>query len=239
MSGDQGLQLPADPLAFAESTNVSRETLLRLERYAALLIRWNKRINLVSPSTIPELWSRHMLDSAQIAEHLPENATSLIDLGSGAGFPGLVLAALCDTLSVVLVESDGRKSAFLREAAREMGISDRVEVISRRIEKIPDDPPTTVSLPAQIITARALSSLSDLLTYVEPLSGSETILLFLKGKRADEELTAANYIWHIDSQKVASRVDPDGCLLRINRFYRTKGSHHVRRHSGEDSEAAS
>lgn len=224
--------LPTDASSFAEFTNVSRETLGRLERYADLLIRWNKRINLVAPSTIPDLWARHMLDSMQIAHQIPTEARTLIDLGSGAGFPGLVLAALCPGLTVALAESDGRKCAFLREAAREMSISDRVEVIPRRIETLASEPPKQISLPVDIVTARGLSSLSTLLDYAQPLSGPKTVLLLLKGKRAQEELTAAKYVWHIDSEQIDSITDPVSCLIRI------EGFSHVRSNSGEDSQSA-
>jgi 16S rRNA (guanine527-N7)-methyltransferase len=141
--------------AFQKSTNVSRETLTQLEAYAELLLKWQPKINLISGKTIPELWTRHFLDSAQLIELCPPGATTLIDLGSGAGFPGLVLAIM-STMTVHLIESDTRKSAFLREAARIAGVSDRVTVHPARAEAV-DLPP------AAIISARALASLSDLL----------------------------------------------------------------------------
>lgn len=222
-----------DSLGFIESTNVSRETADRLDAMAALLVRWNRRINLVAPSTIPQIWSRHMLDSAQIARHIPDTARTLIDLGSGAGFPGLVIAAMRQGLHVGLAESDGRKCAFLREAAREMGLSDRVEILHRRIETLAQAPPRTFSLPVDIVTARALSSLTDLLRYAAPISSDRTRLLFLKGKRFSEELTEAKYLWHINSTKIDSITDPEGCLVAI------EGFRHVRNDSGEDVEVPS
>ena len=123
------------PEEFVEQCPVSRETLDRLTVLADLLARWTQRINLVSKSTLPDLWRRHILDSAQLAAHVPPGSRTMVDLGSGAGFPGLVLAAITD-LDIHLVESDARKCAFLREAARSMGR--QVTVHNTRIEKLPE-----------------------------------------------------------------------------------------------------
>jgi len=114
---DGELMGPLDPQGFAALSGVSRETLARLEIYAGLLVRWSARINLVGANTIDDLWRRHFLDSAQLTAHVPEGTQSLIDLGSGAGFPGLVLA-ISGVPEVELIEADARKCAFLREAAR-------------------------------------------------------------------------------------------------------------------------
>ncbi len=121
------------PEEFAQQANVSRETLARLERYAELLEKWNRRINLVGRGTIDDLWRRHMLDSAQLLPLIPDSAESLVDLGSGAGFPGLVLA-ICGVENVHLIESDRKKSAFLREVARETAAP--VTIHNKRIEEI-------------------------------------------------------------------------------------------------------
>ena len=204
MAADQGPMSAAD---FQNSTGVSRETMERLEAYAALLQKWQPRINLVGPKTLPGLWRRHFLDSAQLAEHIPDSARTLIDLGSGAGFPGLVLCILT-RLETHLVESDARKSAFLREAAREAGVSDRLTVHTKRAESL-DLPP------ADVISARALAPLDVLFPWVERFWKSDTLGLFPKGIRYKEELTSVNYGWYINYSTVPSRVDPDSVLLLV------------------------
>src|SRR5258708_15513926 len=124
---------PLDPHGFAALSGVSRETLARFEAYAELLVRWSARINLVAASTIGDLWRRHFLDSAQLFAHVPQGAQSLIDLGSGAGFPGLVLA-ISGVSGVELIEADARKCAFLHEAARIAATS--VTIHNARIEAV-------------------------------------------------------------------------------------------------------
>ncbi|MDF1748151.1 MAG: 16S rRNA (guanine(527)-N(7))-methyltransferase RsmG [Alphaproteobacteria bacterium] len=208
-----------DPkIQFQKNTDVSRETMEQLEAYAALLLKWQPKINLISKNTIPELWTRHFLDSAQLIDLCPSTAKTLIDLGSGAGFPGLVLAIMSE-MTVHLIESDTRKSAFLREAARIAGVSDRVTVHATRAEAV-DLPP------ADIISARALASLSDLLPLAHRFWGEGTIALFPKGKRYKEELTAANYAWYITYDAVRSRSDDDSVLLRLTDM-RPKPSDHA------------
>lgn len=200
------------PSDFRERTGVSRETLDRLEVYADTLRRWQRRINLVGPATVPELWHRHMLDSAQLVQHLPDGDGPVVDLGSGAGFPGLVLAIMTPR-PVHLIESDTRKAAFLREAARAAGVSSRVTVHATRIADAPQ-------IAAAIITARALAALPQLLDLSEPFLGDGTIALFLKGKRYQEELTDAKYAWYINYETVPSATDSDAVLLRIVDFRR-------------------
>ena len=155
--------MPSDPPAlgpqgFAEIFPVSRETLARLEAYAALLTQWSARINLLGRDTLPDLWRRHMLDSAQLLPLLPDNTQSLIDLGSGAGFPGLVLAIL-GVPGVELVEADSRKAAFLREAARVAEAA--VTIRPCRISAVP-------AHPVDVVTARALAPLARLLDLARP-----------------------------------------------------------------------
>ena len=196
--------------AFETLVPVSRETGDRLNSYADLLSKWNARINLVSKSTLPDLWRRHMLDSAQLAAHIPPNARTLADIGSGAGFPGLVLAAIT-ALDIHLVESDARKCAFLREAARVMGVG--VTIHRTRIEK-------AALRDIDVVTARALASLDALLGYAAPMVKNNGICLFLKGTSLDTELTAANKIWHIESTKTQSLSDPSSWILRVEAFRR-------------------
>jgi 16S rRNA (guanine527-N7)-methyltransferase len=206
------------PADFQKSTGVSRETMARLETYAEILAKWQRRINLIGPKTLPDLWRRHMLDSAQLFPLLPPPATAganrrLIDFGSGAGFPGLVLAAMGadEGLHADLVEVDQRKAVFLREAARAMDLSPNVTVHTERLEKMSP-------LRADCVTARALASVSDLLGYVQHVVGTGTPCLFLKGKRLEDELTAAKYAWYIEYRIAPSITDPAGAILTIEDF---------------------
>ena len=140
------------PEQFFQGENVSRETFLRMKAYVDLLLTWNKRINLISKSTEPEIWKRHILDSAQLYPLIPRDCSSLMDFGSGAGFPGLVLAIM-GVRGVRLVESDARKCAFMREAARIT--QTEAQVLNQRVESIPP-------IAVDVITARALAPMADL-----------------------------------------------------------------------------
>ena len=185
--------------------DVSRETLDRLGSYLDLLAKWQRAINLVGTSTLADPWRRHVLDCAQIMPHLPANARTVVDLGSGAGLPGLVLA-LFGAPGVHLVESDQRKAQFLREAVRVTGAAATVQAI--RIELLKD-------LSADVVTARALAPLPRLLTLAAPLLAPHGCCLFLKGARARDELTEARQYWHMHSEIVASRSGSTGVLLRL------------------------
>ena len=199
-----------DSAGFAALTGVSRETLARLEAYAALLAQWNERINLVGRESLRDVWRRHFFDSAQLLPYLPPDTRSLIDLGSGAGFPGLVLAIL-GIPGVELVESDARKCAFLREAAR---IADApVRVHHARIEALP---PHQVD----VVTARACAPLDRLLVMAQRFIAPHTICLFLKGGRAGEELTAAPRGWTMTAACHPSRADPRGVILKLEQIAR-------------------
>lgn len=192
---------------------VSRETFDRLEIYAGLLIKWQKTINLVSPSTIPQIWTRHMLDSAQVMDQVPVGAKAWLDLGSGGGFPGLVCAAIAaethPDLRVNLVEADLRKAAFLRETARQMGLS--VGVFSRRIEDLPPQS-------ADIVSARALAALTVLCGYAHRHMPDTGIALFQKGARHAEELETARQGWQMDVTVIPSITDAEAVLFRIERL---------------------
>lgn len=195
------------PAMFREATDVSRETLDRLTAFADCLTRWQQRMNLVGRGTMQDLWRRHMLDSAQLVRYMPPTARSLTDLGSGAGFPGLVLAIMTG-IETHLVEADGRKAAFLREAARHAEVA--VEIHNVRIE-------TLKPWPCDVITARALSPLPKLLSYAWPffeISNDATpVCLFLKGAAWQRELTAATKMWHMRVENALSTTDPSGCVL--------------------------
>jgi 16S rRNA (guanine527-N7)-methyltransferase len=172
---------PLSPAGFAEATGVSRETLSRLESYATLLVKWQKAINLVARDSLPDLWRRHMLDSAILWPLIPPEAQVLVDFGSGAGFPGLVLAIM-GAPEVHLIESDTRKCAFLAEAGRHFAPG-RVKIHRGRIEAVPP-------LAADVVTARALADLDTLLGYAVRFLKPDGVCLFLKGRKAEDELTS-------------------------------------------------
>ena len=188
---------------------VSRETFERLDVYAKELKRWNPKINLVAPSTIHELWDRHIVDSLQIARFLPPKITNWVDIGSGGGFPGLVLAAhLADhtDFMMTLIESDQRKCAFLRTCARNMGV--KVNVISERIESV------NMSS-VDVITARALASLSKLMELTENIAQEQTQFIFPKGKNWESELTLAREYWQMNVETHQSITDPEAKILLL------------------------
>lgn len=193
---------------FSARIPTSAEVLDRLSLYADLLVKWQARINLVGPSTLPALWERHMLDSAQLAGHLP--AGPVLDLGSGAGFPGLVLAIMRRG-PVHLVESDSRKCAFLREVAR-LTAADAV-IHNVRIESLSP-------FPVAAITARALAPLAKLLEMAEKFLSPEVHCLFLKGRGSEEELTEAGKDWMMTVERVPSLADPSGQILHLREVYR-------------------
>ena len=201
---------PLGPEGFAELVPVSRETLARLEAYAELLTRWSARINLVGRDTLPNLWRRHILDSGQLHRFIPRSAQNTIDLGSGAGLPGLVLAIL-GMPGVELVEADSRKAAFLQEAARVTEAA--VTIRPCRIQAVP---PHSLD----IVTARACAPLHRLLDLAAPFLAPSTICLFLKGERFDEELTLARKAWKMDASVEQSLSDRRGVVLRLQQVAR-------------------
>ena len=209
------------PDEFATAAGVSRETLAQLIVYKDLLQKWQRRINLVGPATLNDLWTRHFLDSAQLHPLLAEALKShrgqgvLYDLGSGAGFPGLALAIMAagagKPLDVHLVESDKRKAAFLGEVCRATGQARAVTIHATRIANLPLE-----RLPrADIVTARALTALPELLNLAAPLLAPHGIGLFLKGAKAGDELTHAARHWTMRVERISSRTDPSGTILRV------------------------
>ena len=198
------------PEALQKDTGVSRETLGRLQAYADLLAAWNKKINLIGRSTEGDVWQRHLLDSAQLFPLLPESSGPVLDLGSGAGFPGLALAIM-GIPDVHLVESDQRKAAFLREAARIAQTT--VTVHARRIEELKP-------FPIRAVTARALAPLTDLLSWSAPFLTSNSVCLFLKGQNVEVELTDAYKTWSIGVEQIPSRTDPRGVIVCIKEVRR-------------------
>ena len=192
---------------FRAKTNVSRETIERLQVYAELLSERQKVQNLVSRNSLEDLWERHMLDSFQLAEHCQSSSGRIIDIGSGAGFPGLVLA-IATNRPVILIESHGRKCSFLREVVE--ATSAPAVVLNTRVETYAAE---SAENPVDILTARALAPLPKLCEMAESLSARTC--LFQKGARWRDELTEAQKVWKIRLKMFESRTSPDGRILRI------------------------
>ena len=193
------------PLQFSGQLAVSRETLTILQEFVDLVLHWQKNLNLISSDSTSEIWSRHILDSAQLIKFLRRQGC-LLDLGSGAGFPGIVLAIL-GRKDVKLIESNGKKCTFLRAACRSLDLE--VDVIQSRIEEY------RPSLQAHYITSRALAPLEKLLGYSVPLLSPGGRCLFLKGENVGTELTQAKKNWNIKFRTHASLSDPNGVILDI------------------------
>jgi 16S rRNA (guanine527-N7)-methyltransferase len=213
--------LTADRAQALALTPVSRETAARLDRFVELLQRWQKTTNLIAPSTIPSIWTRHVADSLQLLALAPNDARIWIDLGAGAGFPGLVIACVLGDMPgahVHLVESNGKKAAFLREAQRVTAAP--VSVHLERIEQFV----ARFEGPADVITARAVASLNDLVTQCFPLLGKTgATALFPKGQSAEVELREAAdswaaRSWNLNAALVPSRTDPDARIVVIRRL---------------------
>ncbi len=190
--------------------DVSRETFSALEAFAGLVQRWNPAINLVSKATLPDIWSRHIVDSAQLFALCPPRAKLWLDIGSGGGFPGIVVAVLAkelhSELKVELLESDLRKATFLREVCRTLALS--AEVHSTRIEAHP---------PAQadVLSARALASLPDLLEFADKHLSRSGVALFPKGSQHETEIAIARKTWSFDLKSVQSQSDSKAAILEI------------------------
>ena len=193
------------PEALVGQIDVSRETMDRLAVYVALVEKWQQRVNLVSASTLPDIWMRHIWDSAQLALLVPAGTGRILDVGSGAGFPGLVLAVLCDA-ELHLVESDQKKAVFLQTVIRETGV--RAVVHNRRIESLPP-------IGADIVTARALASLDRLLELLEAQLVPGMRCLFLKGARAEAELAALDTRSDIIRRLHPSLTNPEAFVVDL------------------------
>jgi 16S rRNA (guanine527-N7)-methyltransferase len=197
---------------------VSRETRQRLDVIVAQLRKWQARINLIAPSTMSEIESRHVADSLQLAG-LAQDARRWVDLGSGGGFPGLVVAAvLVDApgASMTLIESNAKKCAFLRETARVAGLP--VTVICERIETaVP-----ALSGAFDIVSARALAPLIRLLDYAEPLLAAGATGLFPKGQDVDDELRTALQAWNLRHDLIQSSTEDSARIVRVTSASRRK-----------------
>ena len=206
------------PAAFAQAFAVSRETLDKLVTYEVLLRRWQKTINLVAPSTLPTVWERHFADSAQLASHRPLHAKHSVDLGSGAGFPGMVLAIMDSEKRAtrhILIESDSRKAAFLREVAR--GTRVTVDILCGRIESAEIHAKVGV---VDCVTARALAPLPRLVELAAPFFGPSTLGLLSKGREVTAEIGDAKLAWDFDIELKPSVTDPDGRVVLLTALKR-------------------
>jgi len=188
--------------------HVSREAIFKMETYHALLLKWQKAVNLVSPNTIDHAWTRHFLDSVQLSAYISPDVRVVADLGVGAGFPGLVLAILRPDLDVHLVESDYKKCQFLGHVSREAKIA--VSIHNKRIEDVYSD-----FIP-DLVCARALAALGQLFDYALPWAENNKDLqfLFLKGARAKEEVVQARQSYYFECDVFSSVTDPHAQVLK-------------------------
>jgi 16S rRNA (guanine527-N7)-methyltransferase len=210
-SGQGALDLRTDKARALVLCPVSRETEARLDRFVEILLRWQSKLNLVAPSTLRDLWTRHIADSLQLLPLAPQ-ARVWVDFGSGGGFPGVPIAcALADEpgTKVHLIESNGKKAAFLREAARAAGVP--AVVHQERVEKFGE----SCAEPVQVVTARALAPLKTLCDQAFPLISRGAVALFPKGQDVDAELTDAAKYWRLDAVKVLSKTSPEGSIVVI------------------------
>ncbi|KQI73578.1 16S rRNA methyltransferase [Loktanella sp. 5RATIMAR09] len=193
--------------------NVSRETMSDLEAFATLTAKWTAKINLIARGTVDSIWDRHIADSVQLYKFAPQNFEKWVDIGSGGGFPGIVMAIVAKEkhpqAQFVLIESDQRKATFLRTAARELNLP--VQVIAERIETAPVQN-------ADVVSARALTALSGLLSLTQRHLNQEGLALFHKGRQSGQEVADAQMIWSFDLEENASITDPDARILAIRRI---------------------
>jgi len=188
---------------------VSRESVARLEVLAGLVAQWQPAINLISPATLPDLWTRHILDSAQLLPLIHKNIKAIADLGSGGGFPSLVLAAI-QLATVHFYESNTKKTAFLLEALRQMGVKG---IVHR--ERLELDRPPKAMPEVQLVTARAFAPLDQLLAYAHPFMAAGATALFHKGQDVDAELAEAAKSWKITAVKHLSMTEAKSVILEV------------------------
>ena len=206
------------PVERWQNLGVSRESLTRLEALVAVTSAWQERMNLVAPSTLPEIWNRHILDSVQILRLLPRNTKHIADLGSGGGYPGLVLAAIHPAV-IHMFEANAKKVAFLQEALRQMGVAAHVHR-----ERLAQNIVPNIMPDVQAVTARAFAPLTELLGYAAPFMARGAMGLFHKGQDVDTELTVAAKDWHITALKHSSLTDSRSVILEVKEVARVTQS---------------
>lgn len=198
--------------------NVSRETISKLEQYAELLKDWNQKMNLVSRNSMEVLWERHILDSMQLINYVSPTIKTLVDIGSGAGFPGLILAILMQEkipdAKITLIESITKKTVYLKDMCERLKLSN-VTVKNERVENL------KIAAP-EVITARAVAALDILCGYVSKINGNKTESLFLKGQSYKEEIAAAQKNWKFDLEIFPNRYSADGVVLKLSRLRKNK-----------------
>ncbi len=199
-----------DRAAFLAANDVSRETLARLDVVIDALDDWRTRMNLVGPREWPQIWTRHVGDCFQILDHIPDGFR-IVDLGSGAGFPGLIIAAARPDCHVTMIESVGKKCAFLRAAIESADLN--ASVLQERVESV-------APFSADIVTARAFAALPKLLDYAAPWLTRGATGLFQKGERWNEELTEARQRWNFAHQAIPSRSGGSGTILIVRELQR-------------------
>jgi len=198
---------PAEPrAAFLAAFPVSRETEARLDRYESLLREWNQRLSLVSDSTLDIVWTRHFLDSAQLLPLIPQREKPVIDLGTGAGFPGVILAIM-GAPHIHLVEHNMRKVAFLRTLIAELDL--KVTLHAMKVESVKP-------FHAAAVTARAFKPLTDLIGLGRKFLGPDSVAIFPKGRRAEEELGDAEQRWRFSAERFKSQTDPESTIFRLS-----------------------
>ena len=203
---------------FMKKYNVSRETFELLKAYEASLVEWQNKFNLVSNSSLQDCWNRHFVDSAQLFKFIPEGAKTLLDFGSGAGFPAMVLAVMVKEktpyLKISLVESIVKKTLYLNEVKKICNLD--VEILNQRIESLPKKK-------VDVITSRAMASLKELLKYTQAFCSDKTVCIFPKGKKYAEEIEEAKKDWNFDCQVFDSETSDEGKILVIKHILKKKG----------------
>lgn len=194
------------------SYGVSRETLAKIKDFAVILEEWNTKINLVSKNSIKDIWERHILDSLQLIDYLPKHFKRLVDIGSGAGFPAIVLAIALEEKNheaeLCLVESITKKTVYLKNVAENLDLKN-VTVVNSRVEN-------TVFKAVDVVTARAVADLNILLSYQKKIGNNKTIGLYLKGQSYEQELHNASKNWFFDCDVIQNRYSENGVLLKIS-----------------------
>ena len=191
--------------------NVSRETYEKLQKFIALLIEWNEKMNLVSKNSLADVWIRHVLDSAQLVDYIPVNAKQIVDIGSGSGFPGIVLAVMLQDIkpqsNITLVESISKKSVYLNDVKQKLGLNS-VCVVNDRVEN-------AVFKSIDLITARAVASMDVLCGYAKKIGDKNTEMLLLKGKSFSEEDELARRHWQYETDIFENKYSNDGVVVKV------------------------
>ncbi len=192
--------------------DVSRESCQRLHCYVSELKRWQRRVNLVGPGTLDQIWTRHVADGLQIVSHLPKDARCIVDFGTGGGVPGLVVAAVMEGKRVLLVESQSKKAAFLRHVTQKCGIA--AEVVQERVERLKPEE-TCTGAGGIVLLARALAPLPRLLELAAPWFEKGAEALWHKGQDFDKEVREATRYWDFDIEVMDSVIENGGVLLHV------------------------